>query len=97
MDVICSLFLGNPGRHRQRSSNILHPNCPFLALKNLTELTEGREFIVGIFSFVIGNGIFVPLLDKGNVGSRLKVWRVQKLFLKHLTLWNNWENEGETF
>lgn len=36
--------------------------CPFLALKSLTDLTWGLESTPGAFDFVIGNGMFVPLL-----------------------------------
>lgn len=36
--------------------------CLFLALKTLTGLTWGLEVPLGTFDFVIGNGMFVPLL-----------------------------------
>lgn len=37
--------------------------CPFLALKTLMELTRGLELSLGTFNSVIGNDVFMPLLD----------------------------------
>ena len=62
MAVICSLFPGNPRRHRQLSSNILHPNLSLLGPENSHWAHLGREFTPGSFDFVTGNGMFVPLL-----------------------------------